>query len=105
MKIRALLLFLLAGLIAAPCMRAQTPAPSSPQVSAATGNTLTIDEQLKLRAAQQKAAADPAVKAALQKRNQAIDDFRAALRAAMIKVDPAVAPIVDKIEIPSHTKP
>jgi len=105
MKIR-LLLFLTAFSVA-PGAIAQTPTPT-PTASVisqpALGNGLSIDEQLKLRAAQQKAADDPAVKAALQKRNQAIQNFRTALHNAMLKVDPAIGPIMSKVEIsPSQT--
>jgi hypothetical protein len=64
-------------------------------------NKLSTEEQLKLRSAQQKAADDPVVKAALEKRNQAIQEFRAAVRASMIKADPAVAPILEKVGIPA----
>lgn len=60
---------------------------------------LSIEEQLKLRAAERNAAEDPAVKAALEKRNRAIQEFRAALRASMIKADPTVEPILDKVAI------
>ena len=60
---------------------------------------LSLEEQLKLRAAQVKAAEDPAVLAALEKRNQAITEFRAALRAAALKADPSIAPILDKIAV------
>jgi len=42
-------------------------------------NKLSIEEQLKLRAAERNAAEDPAVKAALEKRNRAIQEFGAAL--------------------------
>jgi hypothetical protein len=41
--------------------------------------------------------ARPAVKAALEKRNKAIQEYRAALRASMIKSDATVAPILDKV--------
>lgn len=58
---------------------------------------LSVDEQLKLRAAEQAASEDPTVKAALEKRNKAIQEYRAALRASMVKSDPAVAPILDKV--------
>jgi hypothetical protein len=64
-------------------------------------NKLSTEDQLKLRAAEQKAAEDPAVKAALEKRNQAIQEFRAALRAGMIKADPTVQPILEKVAIPA----
>src|ERR1039457_1481357 len=62
-------------------------------------NKLSTEDQLKLRAAEQKAAEDPDVKAALEKRNKAIQEFRAALRASMIKTDPTVAPILEKVAI------
>ncbi len=58
---------------------------------------LSVEEQLKLRAAQQKAMADPEVKAALEKRDKALLEFREKLRAAMIASDPAVQPILDKV--------
>ena len=58
---------------------------------------LSLDEQLKIRAAEQKAAEDPEVKAAVAKRNKAIEEFRMARRAAMIKADPSVAAILEKI--------
>jgi hypothetical protein len=60
---------------------------------------LSIEEQLKLRAAQQKAAEDPTVQAALEKRNKAIQEFRAALRASMIKSDPTIQPVLDKLAV------
>jgi hypothetical protein len=62
---------------------------------------LSTEDQLKLRAAEQKAAQDPEVKAALEKRNKAIQEFRAAVRASMIKADPTVASILDKVAIPA----
>ncbi|MDQ6764593.1 MAG: hypothetical protein M3Z22_00600, partial [Verrucomicrobiota bacterium] len=58
---------------------------------------LSIDDQLKIRAAQQKALETKEVKEALEKRDQAIVEFRAALRAAMVAADPAVGPILDRI--------
>lgn len=107
MKIRLPLLLLLAAFSIVPVAFSQTPTPT-PTASVIAqpplGGGLTIDEQLKLRAAQQKAADDPAVKAALQKRNQSIQDFRTALHNAMLKVDPTIGPIMSKVEIsPSPT--
>ncbi len=58
---------------------------------------LSVEDQLKLRAAQQKAMENAEVKAALEKRDKAIVDFRASLRAAMIAADPSVKPILEKI--------
>lgn len=66
-------------------------------------NKLSLEEQLKLRAAEQKAVQDPEVKAAFEKRNKAIEEFRAALRAGMIKADPTVAPILERVAIPAKT--
>jgi hypothetical protein len=60
-------------------------------------NKLSTDEQLKLRAAERKAAEDPAVKAALEKRNTAIKEFRAAVRAAMVKADPSIQSVIEKV--------
>ena len=62
-------------------------------------NKLTLEEQLKLRAAQQKAAEDPAIKAALEKRNLAIEEFRKALHESMVKADPALEAILAKIAV------
>lgn len=64
-------------------------------------NKLSVEDQLKIRAAQQKAAEDPDVKAALEKRNQVIREYRATVRAAMLKADPSLGPLLEKIAIPS----
>jgi hypothetical protein len=66
---------------------------------------LTTEDQLKLRAAEQKAAEDPAVKAAFEKRNKAIQEFRVALRASIIKADPTVEPILAKVAIDVGSQP
>lgn len=66
---------------------------------------LSLDDQLKLRAAEQKAAEEPAVQAALKKRNEAIREFRAALRAGMIKADPSLAPLLEKLWAPGPRTP
>lgn len=64
-------------------------------------NKLSIEDQLKLRAAEQKAAQDSEVKAALEKRNKAVEEFRAAVRASMIKADRSIEPILQRVAIPS----
>ncbi len=71
-------------------MAAPNPAPV---------NKLTIEDQLKLRAAQHKAAEDPKVKAALQKRNEAIENFRKALHDSMVKIDPKMEAILQKVAV------
>ena len=68
-------------------------------------NKLSTEDQLKLRAAEQKATQDPEVKAALEKRNKAIQEFRAAVRASMIKSDPTVQPILEKVAIGVNRTP
>ena len=60
-------------------------------------NRLSTDDQLRVRAAQQTAVQDPAVQAALKKRNEAIQEFRAALRTSMLKADPSLQSIIDQV--------
>lgn len=62
-------------------------------------NKLSLDEQLKLRAAQQKAVEDPAVKEALAKRDAAVEAFRQALHDSMVKSNPALEAILAKIAV------
>jgi hypothetical protein len=58
---------------------------------------LTEDERARLRAAHQKALTDPAVQAAREKLKQARREFREVLRPALLKVDPSLQPILDKL--------
>src|SRR6266404_3899873 len=58
---------------------------------------LTEDERAKLRAAHEKAMADPAVQAAREKLKQARREFREVLRPALLKADPSVQAILDKL--------
>ncbi len=58
---------------------------------------LSPDERVKMRAAHQKAMADPAVQAAKDRKRQAAKDFRDLRRAAMLRADPTLQPILDKI--------
>ena len=58
---------------------------------------LTEDERARLRAAHEKALADPAVQAAREKLKQARREFREALRPALLKADPSVQAILDKL--------
>ena len=57
-------------------------------------------DQVKLKADRALAMEDPAVRAADEKRKQADKEFRDLLRAAMLKIDPAIQPILDKIPEP-----
>ncbi len=60
-------------------------------------NQLTSEERTLLREARKEAVNDPDVQAAVAKRNRAIVEFRAAVRAAILKSDPSVAPILEKL--------
>jgi hypothetical protein len=58
---------------------------------------LTEEERAKLRAAHQKAMEDPAVRAAQEKLRQARREFRQVMRPAMLRADPSVQAILDKL--------
>lgn len=58
---------------------------------------LSTDERQKVQAARQKAMQDPAVQAAHEKMRQAHREFRDAMHAAMLKADPSIQPILNKI--------
>ena len=58
---------------------------------------LSEEDRAKLRAAHQKAMADPAVQAARDRLRQARREFRELMRPAMLKADPSIQPILDKL--------
>ena len=58
---------------------------------------LSQEERTKLRAAHQKAMADPAVLAAKDRSHQSRRDFRELKKAAMLRADPTIQPILDKL--------
>jgi hypothetical protein len=58
---------------------------------------LSAEERQKLQAAHQKAMQDPSVQAAHDKMREAHKEFRDAMRAAMLKADPSIQPILNKI--------
>ena len=58
---------------------------------------LTEDERARLRAAYQKAMQDPAVQGAREKLKQARREFRETLRPALLKADPSIQPILEKL--------
>ena len=63
---------------------------------------LSQPEREKLKAAQDKAMQDPAVQSAHEKVKQARKEFRDSMHAAMLKVDPSIQPILDKM--PGHRR-
>jgi hypothetical protein len=58
---------------------------------------LSPDEREKMKTAHQKAMQDPAVQAAKEKARQAKKEYDDALRAALLKADPSIQPILDKM--------
>jgi hypothetical protein len=58
---------------------------------------LNEEERRRLRAAHEKAMADPAVQAAREKLKQARREFREVMRPALLKADPSIQPILDKL--------
>jgi hypothetical protein len=66
---------------------------------------LTEDERGRLRAAYQKASQDPAVQAAREKLKQARREFREVMRPALLKADPSIQPILDKLRAERQDKP
>ena len=66
---------------------------------------LTDDERSRLRAAHQKALSDPAVQAAREKLKQARREFREVLRPALLKADPSIQPILDKLRAERPDRP
>ena len=58
---------------------------------------LNDEERARLRAAHEKAMQDPAVQAAREKLRQARREFREVLRPALLKADPSIQPILDKM--------
>jgi Spy/CpxP family protein refolding chaperone len=105
-NMKAKLTFLLVPTVAAalqfaPTVLAQSP-PDKParqfqMERRARWANLTEEERAKLKAAHQKAMADPAVRAARDRLKQARREFRELLRPALLKADPTIQPILEKM--------
>ncbi|MEY2488664.1 MAG: hypothetical protein QOC70_606 [Verrucomicrobiota bacterium] len=92
---------LAAALQFAPSVLAQSP-PDRPMRQfqmerRARWARLTEEERSKLKAAHQKAMADPAVWAARERLRQARREFREIMRPALLKADPSLQPILEKM--------
>jgi hypothetical protein len=102
-KLTFLLVWALAGTLHfAPNIFAQQPQDRpfrqfQNERRAARWAKLNEEERAKLRAAHQKAMADPAVQAARDRLRQARREFREIMRPAMLKADPSIQPILDKL--------
>jgi hypothetical protein len=91
---------LTAALQFAPAALAQPPADKpfrQFQERRARWASLNEDERSKLKAAHQKAMEDPAVRSAHDRLKQARREFRDVMRPAMLKADPSIQPILDKM--------
>jgi hypothetical protein len=102
---KAKLIFLLVPMLVgalqfAPSLQAQPPdRPNRPfqNERRARWANLSEEDRAKLRAAHEKAMADPAVQAARDRLRQARREFRELMRPAMLKADPSIQPILDKL--------
>lgn len=92
---------LAAALQFAPAVLAQDPVDRPPRQfpmeRRARWANLSEEERARLKAAHQKAMADPAVQAAREKLRQARREFREVLRPALLKADPSLQPILEKM--------
>jgi Spy/CpxP family protein refolding chaperone len=100
-KLTFLLIPALAGALQfAPSVFAQPPGrpfrPFQNERRARWAN-LSEEDRTKLRAAHEKAMADPAVRAAHEKLRQARREFREVMRPALLKADPSIQSILDKM--------
>lgn len=101
-KIRLLLIPTLAtALQFAPAILAQTPEDNPVRrfqmERRARWAILNDEERSRLKAAHQKAMADPAVRAARDRLRQARREFREVMRPALLKADPSIQPILEKL--------
>jgi Spy/CpxP family protein refolding chaperone len=104
MKLKYLLVLAATGLvqfspalIAQPPERGDRPFRQFQNERRARWANLTEEDRSRLRAAHQKAMADPAVQAARERLRQARREFREVLRPALLKADPSLQPILDKL--------
>jgi len=101
-KLSVLLLpALAAALQFVPVVRAQSPAdkPARPFQTERRDRwaSLTDEERSRLKAAHRKAMSDPTVQAARDRLKQARREFREVLRPALLKADPSIQPILEKM--------
>jgi hypothetical protein len=65
-------------------------------------STLSMEEQARLRSAHDTAMRDPTLAQSRERYEQARREFRERLRAALVKVDPSVQPILEKVRKKRH---
>ncbi|HEY2103758.1 MAG TPA: hypothetical protein VGH08_10965 [Chthoniobacterales bacterium] len=93
MKRQIFLVVLLAGLLATGAW-AQTPRGNGARRLA----NLSGEERARLQSAHQAAMRDPALRESREKFQQARKEFRDKLQDALIKADPSVQPILEKVK-------
>ena len=101
MKIKSLITtsILIGALQLSPVVFGQNPTTDGPRHGRWQQRlaNLSPEEREKLKAARQKAMQDPSVQAAHEKMRQARREFMTSMRAAMVKADPSIQPVLDKI--------
>lgn len=65
-------------------------------------NALSGDERVKLRAAKEQAMKDPAIQAADERRKHADAEYRELLHRRMLKANPSLKPLLEKITELKH---
>ena len=105
MKSLIMMSILAAALQTGPAVFGQNPEQSArgePRHHEQRFANLSADETQKLEAARQTAMKDPAVQAAHEKLRQVEKDFHDALNASMLKSDPSIQSILDKLPESRH---
>jgi hypothetical protein len=116
MKAKSTLLFILTlgALQLVPIAKSQPPSSDNTTTSEKSSRhskmererrarwaSLTEVERAKIRAAHQQAMADPVVQAAHERLKQARKEFREIMRPAMLRADPSIQPLLEKL-CPEH---
>jgi hypothetical protein len=99
MKRKVLVTALLAVLVPASGF---AQGPQGNQFRKGRFSRLSMDEQARLRSAHDMAMRDPALAATRQRYEQARKEFRDKLREGLLKADPSVQPILEKVRRERH---
>ena len=99
MKRQVLLTALLAFLLAASGF---AQGPQGNDFRRGRFSRLSMDEQARFRSAHDMALRDPALAATRQRYEQARNEYRNKLREALLKADPSVQPILEKVRRHRH---
>ena len=101
MKIRTLItMSVLAAILQAAPLAMSQPSPGGPGKNFKQNQrlaNLSPEEREKVKKARKQAAQDPQVKAARDKVKAANKELRSAVEAAMVKADPSIKAVLDKL--------